>query len=245
MDGKNEMLISDLLYRLRLLFPDPRFEVPRIWSNVELRKFAHLFDGSVVNVSAWRDEDKEGLRYKSYFERAREYWITNYRADARGWQDDAQDQVFLDLEQPLPADLEGRFDVVFNHTTLEHVFDVHAAFRNLCLMARDVVIVVVPFLQEQHGEYGDYWRFTPLCVERLFGLNGMSLVYISFNDGPGDAVYVFAVGVRDAGKWPEIVRMDGNRIADLKRVFIGGGVVKKPGLISRLIRQAVLKFLFR
>ena len=28
----------------------------RVWSNVELKKFAHLFTGSVVNLSGWEDE---------------------------------------------------------------------------------------------------------------------------------------------------------------------------------------------
>ena len=45
---------------MRYLFTDRKFKVPRYWSNEELKKFAHLFKGSVINVSAWKDVDKQG-----------------------------------------------------------------------------------------------------------------------------------------------------------------------------------------
>ena len=49
----------------------------REWSNDELKKFAHLFKGDIVNVSAWKDEDKEEGFYRQYFDRAKSYKITN------------------------------------------------------------------------------------------------------------------------------------------------------------------------
>lgn len=145
---------------------DRIFRLPRIWSNRELRKFSHLFTGDVVNVSGWKDEDKEGERYKNYFQNASSYSLTNYVAEARGFQG-YEDEIFLDLSKPIPAELHGKFDVVFNHTVLEHVFEVNQAFENLCNMTRDILIVVVPFLQEMHGEYGDYWRFTPQAMKNV------------------------------------------------------------------------------
>ena len=126
---------------------DRKFRLPRLWSNAEIRKFAPLFQGDVVNVSAWKDVDKEGRKYRDYFTKARSYSITNYNADARGLQG-VDGEIFLDLTAPLPAELKGKFDVVFNHTCLEHIFEVEKAFENLCLMSSDVVITVVPFLQQ-------------------------------------------------------------------------------------------------
>lgn len=74
---------------------------------------------------------------------------------------------FLDLAaEDINQELIGKYDVVFNHTTLEHIFKVEKASQNLCLMSKDIVIVIVPFLQEQHAEYGDYWRFTPLTIKK-------------------------------------------------------------------------------
>ena len=48
----------------------------------------------------------------------------------------------------------GAFDVAYNHTTLEHIYGVHKAFANICRMTKDVVIIVLPFLQQYHAEYG-------------------------------------------------------------------------------------------
>jgi hypothetical protein len=182
------------------LFIDRIHRLPRIWSNRELEKFAPLFGGDVVNVSGWKDVDKEGKRYRNYFSQATSYTITNYKSEARGFQG-MENELFLDLESELSEGMQDRFDVVFNHTTLEHVYDVHTAFRNLCRMSRDVVILVVPFLQPYHSEYGDYWRFSPLLVKRLFEDNGLELLYLSFNSHRFSAVYVFAIASKKPDQW--------------------------------------------
>jgi len=185
-----------------IVFVDRIHRLPRIWSNRELARFAHLFAGDVVNVSAWKDEDKEGRRYRDYFSRARSYTITNFKTEARGFQGMDQ-EIFLDLEGDLPGDLAERFDVVFNHTTLEHIYDAQTAFRNLCRMSRDVVILVVPFLQPYHSDYGDYWRFSPLLVKRLLEDSGLEALYLSYNSHRRSSVYVFAVASRHPDRWRE------------------------------------------
>jgi len=183
---------------------DRKFRLPRIWSNRELKKFAHLFEGDIANVSGWQDKDKEGEEYKSYFSKKSSYTITNYKTEARGYQGGVG-EVFLDLEQELPDELKGRFDVVFNHTTLEHIFEIDKAFGNLCAMSRDVVILVMPFLQQMHTDYGDYWRMTPLAVERMFSKNGLKTIYLSFNDQSGASVYIFAIASKDPDKWKGLI----------------------------------------
>jgi hypothetical protein len=181
-------------------FVDRIHRLPRIWSNRELARHAPLFAGEVVNVSGWKDVDKEGRHYRDYFVNASSYLITNYKAEARGFQGQAN-EIFLDLEGELPAKLGRRFDVVFNHTTLEHVYQVQKAFSNLCEMSRDVVILIVPFLQQYHSDYGDYWRFTPLALKRMFEERGLALVYLSFNGHPRSSVYVYCIAVRDPERW--------------------------------------------
>lgn len=177
-----------------------RFRLPRIWSNDELRKFASIFTGDIVNVSGWKDEDKEGKQYKDYFTNANSYSITNFKSEARGFQGQPN-EIFLDLTTDLPEALIARFDVVFNHTTLEHIFEVEQAFHNICKMSRDVVIVVVPFLQEMHADYGDFWRFTPLVLKKMFEKEGMYTHYLSFNNEPNTSVYVFAIASKNPSKW--------------------------------------------
>jgi hypothetical protein len=185
--------------------PDPawlRFRRPRVWSNGEIRRFAPLFRGSVVNVSAWTDEDKEGGFYREYFSSASEYRTTNF-SDGKGLQRH-EGEVFLDLEAPLPDDLVGRFELVFNHTTLEHVFDCRRAFANIAAMSKNAVMVVVPYIQQMHGSgYGDFWRFTPQAMERLYEENGMTLRYCSANGADRASIYLFCLGFRGGG-WPEI-----------------------------------------
>tara|TARA_R110002049_G_scaffold179623_1_gene346662 strand:- start:345 stop:1052 length:708 start_codon:yes stop_codon:yes gene_type:complete len=212
---------------------DRKFRAPRIFSNVALREIAAQCHGDVVNVSAWRDEDKEGARYKDYFPNADTYSITNYVSDARGFQGDLENEIFLDLTKPLPEALYKRFDIVLNHTVLEHVFEINTAFTNLCLMSRSRVIIVVPFLQEQHAHYGDYWRFTPLCVEKLFHVNHFKLEYINYNDQGDASIYIVASGVCENYDGPMISHLKDNKIHYISDSFIGRSVIKN-GSLSRL-----------
>jgi hypothetical protein len=175
---------------------------PREWSNKELRGIAPLFDGDVINVSGWRDEDKVGGHYRDYFSAAASYAISNFNG-SRGMADGSGD-LFLDLEGEFPAELAGRFQVAFNHTTLEHVYLIGQAVANICALSSDAVILVTPFLQAVHfeeGSYGDYWRPTPACMVRMLEVNGFTTVYQSTNDNPWYIVYVVTVAVRDPARY--------------------------------------------
>lgn len=183
-----------LSYRIKLL---NRFaELARFCSNRELRKVGSLFSGDVVNVSGWRDEDKEGRHYRDYFSKATLYTITNYRGES-GYQNQ-EGEIFLDLSEPLPESLHAKFDVVFNHTTLEHIFDCGLAFKNLARMSRDVLIVVVPFCQATHDieSFKDYWRFTPSALRAMYNRQDMTVIYEASNQHVGAASYLFFVGSR-------------------------------------------------
>lgn len=204
------------------------FRGPRLWSNQELKKIAHLFRGWVVNVSAWRDLDKSigsygeyilgdcnaGVPYRSYFLNAEKYSITNYPSDTGRESLDAQaiadgsyeSVIGLDLDEALPDDLVGKFDVVFSHTVLEHVFNVNQAFANLCDMSKDIVILVVPFVQVVHdfkGNYRDYWRFTPFVLDRLFETNGYTVLYRAGSDLYQSSIYYFYVASRQPECWSD------------------------------------------
>lgn len=177
-----------------------RYEVrPREWSNRELAKIGGQFDGAVINVSGWRDEDQRGGHYRDYFPRAASYTISNFKG-ARGMADEGGDGVFIDLESELPEAQRGRYQVAYNHTTLEHVFEIRKAIANICALSNDAVILVTPFLQSVHyeeGAFGDYWRPTPMCLNRILADSGFTTVYQAANDTPWHFVYVFTVAVRD------------------------------------------------
>lgn len=176
---------------------DKRYVRPRNWSNAELRRFAPAYDGKVINVSGWRDEDQEGGHYGTYFARAQSYVVSNYRGGRAS--EDVAGELFLDLERRVPVELQQQFQVVFNHTTLEHLYDIRTAVANLCALSHDTVILVTPFLQQVHfepGSYGDYWRPTPACLERMLAEHGFEVIYQSSNDNEWHIVYVFTVATR-------------------------------------------------
>ena len=180
---------------------DRRFRAPRLWSNEILAAVAPAFSGEIVNVSAWDDRDKEGKQYKEYFSNASGYFYTNYGGE-RGSQG-LENEFYLDLTGELPDDMVGRFDVVFNHTTLEHIFEVRKAFRNLCDMTRDIVIVVVPFAQAQHetSSWKDYWRFTPTCLREMFKENGLTPIFEAESKQRNAGVYLLMIGARTPTRW--------------------------------------------
>lgn len=206
---------------------DRKFRNARIWSNDELKKIAHLFTGDICNVSAWRDQDKQGNTYKSYFTNALSYKITNYEdKNARGFQSDLSEQIILNLEKPLDFSLKNKFDVIFNHTALEHIFECQTAIKNLCDMSRDIVIVIVPFLQETHADYGDYWRYTPQGLDKSLNKNGFSTIYYNCNDQSHDSIYLFFVASKNPEKWKSISALSSNRAPLIYKEFVGTKIIK-------------------
>lgn len=225
--------------RLDGLFVDRKFRLPRLWSNQVLREIGPFFGGDVVNVSAWDDRDKAGLCYRDYFPQASAYHLTNF-SGIRGFAGRPNEHL-VDLTGELPEELRRRFDVAFNHTTLEHIYEVRQAFRNLCELSKDIVVVVVPFSQVQHESesYQDFWRFTPSCLRMLFAENGMDVVYEAESDGRRAAIYLLAVGSRDAGRWRSVLphsrslHQAGNWIGDsrVNRVYdkVRRRLMRDPG----------------
>ncbi|MEN8155076.1 MAG: hypothetical protein ABFR75_13750 [Acidobacteriota bacterium] len=178
----------------------------RVWSNRELKKFSSLFDGEVINVSGWQDKDKEGGKYRDYFCSSKNYYISNYSDDkVRGESESTNTDFVIDLEEKIDPVFIDRFDVVFHHTILEHVSDPVFVFRNLSLMTKDIFISVVPFKQKLHfekGSYGDYFRFSPMAMRKLYEDNGFTILYESFSPPPLIDIYLFYIGYRKK-KWEE------------------------------------------
>jgi hypothetical protein len=171
-----------------------------------IKKYGGEFSGDIINVSGWDDRDSAGGSYRDYFPGHKRYVVSNFAIADKGFgsiKADGIEEIELDLEQPLRPELAKTFDVVFNHTTLEHVFKFETAFENLCGMSKDAVIIVVPLLQQIHiaKSFGDYWRPTTLAVRKLFLENGFTPLVIATNDNPFYPVYCFAIAVRDPKKY--------------------------------------------
>lgn len=200
-----------------MIFFEGIFRRPRLKSNILLARYAHLFSGDIINVSGSNDSDKNctlrsyyssdfdtGRRYKKYFCNASSYTVSNYPGDLTNINLPAEGVISLDLEQDLPTDLISKYDVVFNHTVLEHVFDIFTAFKNLCLISKDVVILVVPQAQKLHDYsrgYSDFWRMTPFSVERLFELNGFTVLFRESTCGFSESIYLFYIASKKPYHW--------------------------------------------
>lgn len=210
--------------------------VPRKWSNKELKKFAHLFNGKIINVSAWRDEDKEGKKYKDYFINANEYYISNVEG-YRGYSG-LENEIYLNLEEDLSENLEEKFDVVFNHTTLEHILDISKAFDNLVKLTKDILILVVPYVQDQHEskDYGDYWRFTPLGIVKNLERRGMKVIYLSKTPYKNTSTYLFVIASKKPEKWYEKIE---NHIENGRVNQIDSGHLEMIYKILRFIKNKV------
>ena len=184
--------------------------------------------------------DKVSSFYKNYFTNCTNYFISNWSYSERGQENKlSKNEYLIDLESDLKKELLGKFDVVFNHTTLEHIFDIYKSFRNLCELSNDVVIIVVPFLQEQHttSDFKDYWRFTPQTIKKLFEKNNFKLAYINANDQNNSSIYVFAIGCKENSKnlnW--IKKMNDNKLDVLDDYIIGKKIIK-----NNLIKKLYLK----
>jgi hypothetical protein len=162
---------------------------PRVWSNRQIEAVAAAVSGDVVHVSAWRDDDKEGRRYRDYFGQARSYATTNV-GGLRG--EGAADSILLDLAEPLDPSLRGRFDLVFNHTTLEHVYALDTAIANLCALSRSDLLLVVPFMQVEHWErpsYGDFWRIGAHGLRQACIAHGFEVLSLTSNHNPAWPIY--------------------------------------------------------
>lgn len=75
--------------------------------------------------------------------------------------------VLHDLNEPLPEDLEARFDVVVDGGSLEHVFDVPAALRSYMRMVRPGGRLVVQTMANNHCGHG-FYQFSPELFFRAF-----------------------------------------------------------------------------
>jgi hypothetical protein len=190
--------------------------VPRYWSNDELSYVgSYLPAGAkIVNVSGWRDEDKEGRFYRDYFRAPLAYHVSNYDGDrARGT--NVHSDIGIDLTKPLDEKLAEAYDIALNHTVLEHVPDPSFAFGQIAKLTADLLLTIVPFKQKLHfeaGMYGDYYRFTPFSMRELHKRNGLVVLYESYTPRPSLDVYLFYVATKFPDRHADFPR----RVSDLQ-----------------------------
>ena len=90
-------------------------------------------------------------------------------ADVSDWE--GADHI-LDLNRPVPAELTGRFDTVFEAGTIQHVFDLPQVFANLHALLREggrVIHGMAP--SSNHVDHG-FYMFSPTLFHDFYTANG-------------------------------------------------------------------------
>ena len=223
---------------------DYRKRDARLWSNDRLREIGAAVRDcqSMINVSGWRDGDKEGGHYRDYFPSVPLYHVSNHPGDAEKGVDAKTDRG-IDLDLELLPELERSYDIVFNHTVLEHVPRPAFSFEQLAKLATKVLITVVPFKQGMHfspGNFGDYYRFSPMAMRDCFARAGMQVVHESANEGI-DTIYLLHVGVRD----PAFIDRAVHLVQDIERFNFRLGVTRPRDIAAALYIRLFGAFLKR
>jgi len=80
--------------------------------------------------------------------------------------DGRHDAFVWDLNFPIPDEHKGKYDLVTDHGTSEHVFNVYQAFKNIHDLAHksSVIIQMLPF--QGHVDHG-FFNFQPCFFEDL------------------------------------------------------------------------------
>jgi hypothetical protein len=123
-------------------------------------------------------EGRTESSFRESFRRAP--WMSDAFLEALGANDlaamDGSDYEGADLlhnlNEPVPADLHERFDVVFDGGTLEHVFDIRTALRNYMSMVKVGGRLIVLTMANNHMGHGFYQLSPTLFYRALSEPNG-------------------------------------------------------------------------
>ncbi len=206
----------------------------RTFSNFCLKRILTFLDvNSVLNVSGWDDGDKEGGRYSDYFsQKVKKYEVSHFENDYLRSDTDLSKMV-INLEDENYQAGE-KFELVFSHTVLEHIFDQQNAFKIMCSLSEKYVVGVVPMINVLHWEktYEDYWRFTPHGIRKLFENNGFKLVHLEIGPTLSISQYIVFVGAK-------------NGVTDISGLHLQEIISGKVGLfrIIDLVKICILRIL--
>jgi hypothetical protein len=80
-----------------------------------------------------------------------------------------------DLNEDVPMGFHGRWNVVFDGGTLEHVFDVATAFRNIHLMIKPGGLVIHENPTNHYVDHG-FWQINPTVLFDFYSANGYEIL---------------------------------------------------------------------
>lgn len=99
--------------------------------------------------------------------------------------------IVHDLNKPVPDQLAGAFDTIFDGGTLEHVYDFPAAIKNCLRMLKPGGIFLAETPSNNWMGHG-FYQFSPELFYRIFtpGLGGRVLAMAVLREGLRDQLFV-------------------------------------------------------
>ncbi|EFH13715.1 hypothetical protein [Teichococcus cervicalis] len=102
-----------------------------------------------------------------------------FTAEYLDFQDYTGEETILDLNRPLPPGFAGRYALLVDGGTLEHVFDIALAFSNCAAMVAvgGYVLHSLPLNAFNHG----FWNINPTALVEFHEANGFETTLLKLN----------------------------------------------------------------
>ena len=84
--------------------------------------------------------------------------------------DNEDPTIVFDLNQELPDHLKNNFDFIYNGGTIEHVFDICQAFRNIHYMLKPGGVIVHECPMHNYVDHG-FWQISPTAILDAYTVN--------------------------------------------------------------------------
>jgi SAM-dependent methyltransferase len=89
--------------------------------------------------------------------------------------DDEKPSIVHDLNEDVPTSFHGRWNVVYDGGTLEHVFDLATAFRNIHLMLKPGGLAIHENPTNNFVDHG-FWQLNPTALLDFYSTNGYEIL---------------------------------------------------------------------
>jgi SAM-dependent methyltransferase len=97
------------------------------------------------------------------------------KADSLDFVADESPSIVHDLNDDVPTSFHGRWDVVYDGGTLEHVFDVATALRNIHVMTKPGGLVIHESPTNNFVDHG-FWQINPTVLLDFYSANGYEIL---------------------------------------------------------------------
>lgn len=88
---------------------------------------------------------------------------------------DEKPSIVHDLNEEVPTSFHGRWDIVYDGGTLEHVFDVATALRNIHSMVKPGGLAIHESPTNNYVDHG-FWQINPTLLFDFYSANGYEIL---------------------------------------------------------------------